>query len=77
MLFLFFTFARVKLYEYKIWGHQYLAGSDELSLIASKIGFSDVSHVKYRESKHLPLRDIDHHDDKSCPGTFNYVELTR
>ena len=67
----------LELYEYKIWGHQYLAGSDELSLIASKIGFSDVSHVKYRESKHLPLRDIDHHDDKSCPGTFNYVELTR
>jgi predicted SAM-dependent methyltransferase len=60
---------------YSFWDHVHFYSRDELELVASHIGFSQIKFVEFGQSEHQTLRNLDTRADQI--GLNTYVELTK
>jgi predicted SAM-dependent methyltransferase len=64
-----------ELEAYAYWGHVHFYGRDELRMVATHLGFTDIRFVDYGKSDHPELSDLDTRLDQI--GLNTYVELTK
>ena len=57
------------------YGHEHFYCEESLELVAKHLGFADVAFVKYGESKHAELGNLEHRAGQQ--GLNIYAELTK